>query len=263
MSRMIPNENSWVGWSLVAPADPAAPTEDELAAALTLTPWIVSINPTSQGNAIPAPALDSLFDRSAIGTSQGSFSGDFYRDDDNDLAWETIPRGEDGYLYVSRFGGTGTDKRPVAGQKVETWHLGITQRAGSNMTSNTLQTFSSTAAVLDPPEEDAVVAAGTGVPSAPRVLVATQGATGVVALDWDVPASDGGAAITNYKIYKSTTSAVAGWAEVTTGLAPAHPSTATTTVVSSLGTVATWFRVTAINGSGESAPSNVVTLTVT
>lgn len=257
MSRMIPNENSWVGWSLTAPADPAAPTEDELAAAVTLTPWIVSINPTSQGNAIPAPALDSLFDRSAIGTSQGSFSGDFYRDDVDDLAWETLPRGEDGYLYVSRFGGTGTEKRPVAGQKVETWHLGITQRAGSNMTSNTLQTFASTAAILDPPEEDGVVAAGTGVPSAPLHLVATAGGTGIVELDWDVPASDGGAAISGYKVYQAT-SAGGSYTEVTTNITKIGTTAALTSVAAGV----KYFKVVATNTNGDSAQSAYASCTV-
>ena len=113
------------------------------------------------------------------------------------------------------------------------------------------------------PQEDAVVAAsGASVPSVPRNLIATQGATGIVTLDWDAPASPGGSSITNYKIYKSTTSAAVGWSEVTTNLSPAHPSVATSVVVSTLGTVATWFRVTAVNSNGESDPSNVVTLTV-
>jgi hypothetical protein len=118
--------------------------------------------------------------------------------------------------------------------------------------------------VPDVPAEDAVVGAGAaGVPSAPRNLIATQGATGVVTLDWDVPNSIGGSAITNYKIYKSTVAGGAGaYTEVTTNLVPVHPSTATSVVASSVVVGLTFFKVTAVNTQGESPQSAFASLTV-
>src|SRR5207249_5037376 len=45
----------------------------------------------------------------------------------------------------------------------------------------------------------------TGPPSAPQNLQATAG-TGSVTLTWQTPASDGGSPITNYRIFRSTSS---------------------------------------------------------
>ena len=259
MSKIIPNENSWIGFTTVAPASLDAPTETEIDAATNLTPLIVSLNPTAQGNAAPTPALDSLFDRSIIGTSQGSFSGDFYRDNPSDLAWTTLPRGTVGYFFVSRFGGTGALKKPRAGDKLEVWPVIVTQRAGSAMTSNTVQTFTLAAAVPEPPEENAVCAAGTGVPSIPLNLVATAGATGIVELDWDLPVSIGGSAITGYKLYKSTVAGGGGaYTEITTNKTVIGTTAALTAVTAGL----TYFKVKATNSSGDSDFSDFASCTV-
>jgi hypothetical protein len=264
MARVIPNEESWIAFSPTYPVAMDAPTEAELAAAIVLTNRVVSINPTSQGNALPTPALDSRFDRSIIGTRQGSFTGDFYRDDVDDLAWDTLALGVTGVFYVSRFGGSGTDHRPNTGEKVEVWPVAITQRAGSNMTSNTVQTFNVTAAVPEIPAENGIVgASAAGVPGAPRNLTVLQGATGVVELDWDAPLYAGTTAITNYKLFKSTVAGGLGaYTEVTTGLAPAHPSIATAVVASAVATGLTYFKVAAVNTAGDSSFSNIVSLTV-
>jgi len=258
MSKVIPNANSWIGFTTVAPATLAAPTVAEIAACTVLTPLVVSLNPTSQGNAVPTPALDSLFDRSIVGTSQGSFTGDFYRDDAGDLAWVTLLRGTRGYFIVSRYGGTGTNFAPVAGQTCEVWPVQITQRAASAMTSNTVQTFTVTAAVPDPPAEAATVAATASVPSAPLNLVATAGATGIVELDWDVPGVVG-TGITGYKVYKSTVAGGAGaYTEVTTNLTKIGSTAALTAVAAGL----TYFKVLATNAAGDGPQSAFASCTV-
>jgi hypothetical protein len=258
MSRVIPNENSWIGFTDTEPVDVSSPTVAELAAAVNLTPFTVSLNPTSQGNAVPTPALDSLFDRSVIGTSQGAFSGDFYRDDDEDdgdIAWDTLPRGKHGWFFVSRFGGSGADHMPVAGEAVEVWDVAVTQRAGSAMTSNTVQTFTITGAVNEPPEEDAVVSGVAGNPSAPENLIATPGATGTVNLDWDAP--DVGGPITAYKVYRSATPG-GTYVEVTTGIT----KTATSANLTGQTAGANSYKVTATNATGEGPRSDVATCTV-
>jgi hypothetical protein len=164
--RIIPNENSWVGFSTKRPAKIDAPTEAELAQAVDLTGYIISITAQSQGNTVPTPNIDSLFETSVPGTSQASFTADMYRDDAGDTAWETLPRGVVGYFFISRFGGTGADYAPKNGEPVEVWPVRIVSRTASAMASNTAQTFTCTASVPEEPSEDAVVT-NTAVNAAP------------------------------------------------------------------------------------------------
>ena len=159
MAQIIPNEESWIAFSPVEPANLQAPTIAELTAAIDLTDLIVSINPTTTGNTVPVPRLKSLFEPSVPGTASGQFTGDFYRDDEDDAAWDLLPRNTVGVFYVSRFGGTGPEHRPDVGQGIEVWPVRVSSRAGSNLASNTAQTFTLTAAVPKEPAEDAVVAA--------------------------------------------------------------------------------------------------------
>lgn len=156
--RIIPNENSWVGFTKTRPANLQAPTEAELAAATDLTGFIISITAQSQGNTVPTPNIDSLFETSVPGTSAASFTADMYRDDAADTAWDTLQRGTVGYFYISRFGGSGADYRPKTGEGVEVWPVRIVSRTASAMASNTAQTFTCTASVPEEPAENAKVA---------------------------------------------------------------------------------------------------------
>ena len=89
-----------------------------------------------------------------------------------------------------------------------------------------------------------------GVPNSPLNLVATSG-NGIVMLTWQAPANNGSTAITNYKVYRSTTSG----SEV---------------LVTLLGNVLTWtdtnktnwqtyyYKVSAVNSVGEGPLSNEI-----
>jgi hypothetical protein len=158
MTRFIPNERSYVGFATTI-ANIQAPTAAEIAAAVDLTGFCVSINASAQGNTVPTPALDSLFETSILGTSQASFTADFYRDDAADTAWTTLPRAEEGFFIISRVGSSGTGHVPVATDKVEVWPVIVTSRQAGAMSSNTVQTFTMNASVPVVPAEDAVVAA--------------------------------------------------------------------------------------------------------
>jgi hypothetical protein len=114
---------------------------------------------SSRGNTVPTPSFDSLFETSTAGTSAATFDADFYRDDENDDAWELLPRGTRGFFIISRFGGAGTDNLPVATDEVEVWPVMVTSRTMANMSNNTVQTFTVSCAVTGEPDEDAVVAA--------------------------------------------------------------------------------------------------------
>ncbi len=86
------------------------------------------------------------------------------------------------------------------------------------------------------------------VPSAPQNLVATPG-NAQVTLSWSAPASNGGSAITNYNVYRGTSSGGEAF------LAPAgNVLTYTDTAVTNGNTY--YYQVTAVNIVGESARSN-------
>ena len=160
MARIIPNENTWIAFSATDPADDTAPSSaTDISAATVLTGYVISINASSQGNTVPTPALDTKYETSTSGTVQASFQADFYRDDNTDLAWTTLDRGVTGVIYIARFGGTGTGGEPQSGEDVEVWPVEITSRTSGAMSSNTVQTFTVTAAVPREPQESATVAA--------------------------------------------------------------------------------------------------------
>lgn len=157
MGRIIPNEQTWVGYvAAVADAD-LEPTAAEVAAATDLTPLLMSINASSQGNTVPTPSFDSLFETSIVGTSQATFSADFYRDDTTDTAWTTLPRSTEGFIIISRFGGSGTDQMPIAGDTVEVWPIIVVSRTAAALANNTVQTFTIQCAVNIVPNENATV----------------------------------------------------------------------------------------------------------
>ena len=159
MARLIPNENTWVGFLTTLADLTLVPAEDEIAAGVNLTPYLISLNAASQGNTVPTPAFDTLFETNISGTNQASFTADFYRDDTDDDAWEALPRGTEGFVVISRFGGTGTDGIPETGDVVEAWPVVVTSRTMQNMSNNTVMTFSVTCSVPQEPNENATVLA--------------------------------------------------------------------------------------------------------
>jgi len=160
MARIIPNENTWIGFAASgAIASISAPTAAEITAATDVTPYVISLNASSRGNTVPTPSFDTLFETTTTGTSAATFDADFYRDDEEDDAWELLPRGTRGFFIISRFGGSGTDQKPIAGDTVEVWPVSVTSRTMANMSNNTVQTFTVSCAVNIEPAEDATVAA--------------------------------------------------------------------------------------------------------
>jgi len=159
MARIIPNENTWIGFTTASITNLAAPTAAQIAACIDLTGFCISLNASARGNTVPTPSFDSLFETSTAGTSAATFDADFYRDDEDDEAWETLPRGTRGTFIIARYGGSGADNLPIAGDDVEAWEVMVTSRTMANMTSNTVLTFTASCAVNVEPAEDAVIAA--------------------------------------------------------------------------------------------------------
>jgi len=165
MSRIIPNEETFVQFATTI-ADVKAPTKTELAAAVNLTPFVISVNASTRGNVVQTPSFDTKFETSIAGTITSTFEMDLYRDDESDDAWDTLPRETKGYIVISRFGGTGgpttTPPTPLhspnTGDVVEVWPVFVVSRSATNLTSNTAQTFQVQCSVFEVPAEDAVVA---------------------------------------------------------------------------------------------------------
>lgn len=258
MARFIPNENSWVGFTTARPGALAAPTAAEIAAATDITSFVISVNAQTTGNSVPTPNLDSLFETSISGTVTASFTADFYRDTTADTAWTTLPRGTVGFFFISRYGGSGANQMPIAGQNVEVWPVKVTARTASALTSNTAQTFTLTCAIPEEAQENAVVVATAGVPSAPTNLSATAVSSTSVLLDFDQPAFVGAGLTTPfYKIYVSST-AGGSYTEVTTN----KTVTGTTATLTSLTTATTYFyKVAAVNAAGTGPLTNYVSVT--
>jgi hypothetical protein len=158
VSKLIPNENTWLGFSLAC-LDLAEPLLSEVTGAVNLTKLLMSINASTTGNTVPTPTLDTKFETSIPGTVTAAFSADFYRDDENDLAWETLPRNTKGFFFLCRFGGSGPLNRPNTGDPLEVWPVMVTSRSNSNNTNNAVMTFTATCSIPVEPVEDAVVAA--------------------------------------------------------------------------------------------------------
>lgn len=157
MARIIPNENTWIGFIPGGTVTDQNPTVAQIAAAVNLTGYCISLNASSRGNTVPTPAFDSLFETSTAGTSAATFDADFYRDDEDDLAWETLPRGTRGTFVIARFGGLGADNLPIAADNVEVWSVMVTSRTMANMSSNTVLTFTASCSVNVEPDEDYTV----------------------------------------------------------------------------------------------------------
>ena len=101
------------------------------------------------------------------------------------------------------------------------------------------------------------VAAPT-VPSAPTLqtpVVSHSGNTYTATLTWNQPAN-GGSPITGYKVYRSTTSASAGFTNIATVSGATNTTYADSPVTHN---TQYWYYVVAINGVGPSANSNTVT----
>jgi hypothetical protein len=162
MARIIPNENTWIGFTPAAITD-QKPTVAQVAAAVDLTGYCISLNASARGNTVPTPAFDSLFETSTAGTSAATFDADFYRDDavglTGDIAWKTLYRGARGTFIISRFGRPGTGSNmPIAGDIVEVWTVMVTSRTMANMSSNTVLTFTASCSVNIEPNEAYTVA---------------------------------------------------------------------------------------------------------
>lgn len=157
MARLIPNERTKAHFVLTI-ADITAPTVSEIDGGTDLTSFLVTLEASTSGQTVATPAFDSLFETNIPGTSSATFTGEFYRDDESDTAWDTLPRATVGNFVIARFGWSGTDNTPAVGDDCEVWPVRVITRSGAALTNNEVQRFNLECAVPIEPAEDAAVA---------------------------------------------------------------------------------------------------------
>ena len=106
----------------------------------------------------------------------------------------------------------------------------------------------------------AAVAAETAVPDAPRSLNVSPDDTGTLEVSWEAPASDGGSAITSYKVqWKSGSEDYDGSAGSTRQAEITDPASRTHTITELTDGVEYAVRVIAVNDEGDGPPSDEAT----
>jgi hypothetical protein len=159
MARVIPNEVTQVVFVPVVADEDLVPTVTEIEAGTELTSELVTLDASTTGNTVPTPSFASLFETSISGTVSATFTAEFYRDDEDDVAWDALPRATRGYFVIARFGFSGTDGAPAAGDEVEVWPILITARSALSLTNNEVQRFGIEASVFQEPNETAAITA--------------------------------------------------------------------------------------------------------
>lgn len=158
-------------------ADISAPTVTELGAGTDLSAYVTrdGIKTPASGNTVDSSVIASAYTPQVPGTyggdavtltcqrgSKGGEGGD-------DLAWETLTRGTQGFLAVARSGwaqnsttGLGTPGgTPTLADRCEIYPASVLTRAMADTAENQTSRFDATLTVVADPDLDAVVAAGS------------------------------------------------------------------------------------------------------
>ena len=149
MARITPDGYTKIHF-LTTVAAPAAVTVAELAAGDELTPFLTpaGLDTPEDGTDADSSSIASPRDFSVPATIGGDITGEFYRDDTDDDAWDALPRLTEGWLVIARFGGTTAGTYALqATDTAELWTVRVSQRSNSRITRGETLRFTSTFAV--------------------------------------------------------------------------------------------------------------------
>lgn len=160
MARFIPDGVLEV---VLAPDvdDMEAPTLAEVTAGTRVTGFLRAMSTPLEGSIVDTPDVSSRFNKTVSGTYGGQeASMEFYRDDtqENDTAWNLLPRGTTIYAIIARRGGTGTNGIIDTGDYVDVWELEVVTRNPADYSRNEPTGFMCSFAVPEEPVEDVQVA---------------------------------------------------------------------------------------------------------
>ena len=152
MARITPDGYTKIHF-VVTVASPVAITLVEIAAGDELTPFLTpaGLDTPEDGTDADSSSIASPRDFTVPATIGGDITGEFYRDDGTgsttDDAWDALPRLQQGYLVIARFGGGGADNAIQVADVVEVWEVRVSQRSNSRITRGEVLRFTSTFAV--------------------------------------------------------------------------------------------------------------------
>lgn len=141
-------------------ASASAPTTAEIAAGTEVTGFLTpaGLDTPETGTDADISSIASARDFSIPATIGGDLTGEFYRDDSADDAWNAMARLTVTNLVISRFGGSGTDNAIVATDVVEVWPVRVSERSNSRVTRGEALRFTAKFALSGDPTLNAVVA---------------------------------------------------------------------------------------------------------
>lgn len=159
MPRITPDTYTKI-WIVNSISTQSAPTIGEINAGTEVTGFLTpaGLDTPEEGTDADISSIASARDFSVPATIGGDISGEFYRDDASDDAWDAVPRLQITNLVIARFGGSGTDNAIIATDTVEVWPVRVSQRSNSRVTRGEALRFTSTFALSGDPDLAATVA---------------------------------------------------------------------------------------------------------
>jgi len=158
MPRYVHEGNTKAAWC-TAIADIAEPTVTELNAGVDISTYLTidGLKPSQNQNMVDSKALTDTFDAQVVGSWGGEFGVMFFRDDDEDDAWELCVYGTNGFLVVRR--AMPWDTAWTASQKVEVYPAQMHQPIPGETAGNAQDRFTEKFGITRTPDLKAVVAA--------------------------------------------------------------------------------------------------------
>lgn len=139
----------------------------QLATAVDLTDWLLrdGLDTPLDGNTFDVAGAKSRYNATEAGTYGGQpIRLDWFRDSDeqDDVAWDTLPRGTRGVFVIARFGHDGSSEDPLeVGDRVELWPATVISRAHRQIEADGAYRFHTSCSVPFEPNDDAEVVAGS------------------------------------------------------------------------------------------------------